>query len=37
MVTFGTIDLSEKTVENLFFSQMKEITLKGNRNTRWSV
>ncbi len=37
MVTFGTIDVTEKTVERLFFSQVKDMTLKSSKKTRWSI
>mgnify|MGYP003965155599 CR=1 FL=1 len=34
MVTYGTIDVSNKTIENLFFLQIKNQTFE-NKKTRW--
>jgi len=32
MVKFGTIDLRHSTIEQLFFNQVKKITIEGGNN-----
>ena len=35
MVTFGTIDVSNRTIEKLFFNQIKNQNLDNKNSLRW--
>jgi len=36
MVTYGTIDVSKETIEDLFFNKMKDFSINQDNDKRWN-